>query len=90
MVTISQKAGARLIFVQYALTKVDFLQSVIERDVLVISNYNVFKRALDKYEYDALFDDEFAGHFGHATEFGNRILAENVARNIFEFMSTTK
>ena len=89
MVTFSQKAGARLVFVQYPLTKVAFLQSVIQRDVLVISNYYVFKRALDEYEYEDLFNDEFAGHFGHATEFGNRILAENIARNIFEFMSTT-
>lgn len=90
MVTVSQRAGARLIFVQYALTKVDFLRSAIESDVLYISNYNVFKRALDEYEYDVLFVDNAGGYFGHATEFGNRILAENVAQSLLEIVTAKK
>jgi len=88
MVTISERAGARLIFVQYAFAKLDFLRSAIQGDVLYISNYSVFKRALDKYEYDDLFVDKAVGFFGHATKFGNRILAENVAQGLLKIVTT--
>ena len=88
MVAISKKSGARLIFVQYALTKVDSLRSVIGHDVLVISNYSVFQSALDKYGYDVLFHDKSGGNFGHATNFGNRILAENVATQLLRLIQS--
>jgi len=90
MVSISKKSGADLIFVQYALTKVDSLRSVIGHDVSVISNYSVFRNALDKYGYDVLFVDKSGGYFGHATNFGNRILAENVAQSLLKIMVGTK
>ena len=44
--------------------------------------YEIFKSLLKKYVYDDLFIDSFADDFGHATPFGNRVIAENVAQEL--------
>ena len=82
MVRVAADFGSNLIFVQYALTKTGYLQSIIRENVSYISNYDVFQKALEEYDYDDLFTDKFAGHFGHATRFGNKLLADNIARKL--------
>ena len=46
--------------------------------------YEIFKSLLKKYVYDDLFIDSFADDFGHATLFGNRVIAENVAQELLK------
>ena len=46
--------------------------------------YEIFKSLLKKYVYDDLFIDSFADDFGHATPFGNRVIAENVAQELLK------
>ena len=46
--------------------------------------YEIFKNLLKKYAHDNLFIDSFADDFGHATPFGNRVIAENVAQELLK------
>ena len=46
--------------------------------------YEIFKSPLKKNVYDDLFIDSFADDFGHATPFGNRVIAENVAQELLK------
>ena len=39
---------------------------------------------LTQYDLKDLFYDSFAGDFGHATTFGNRVIAENVAQQLLK------
>jgi hypothetical protein len=52
--------------------------------VIFVDNERVFKEALKKGEYRDYFSDTFAGDFGHCTEKGNRLLAENIANVILK------
>ena len=54
--------------------------------MFVISNYKIFEDLLKRYEYDDLFIDKFAGDFGHYTVLGNRVIADNVARQLKKFL----
>ena len=90
MVNITTEFGSKFIFVQYALTKTDYLQSIIQHDVPYISSYDIFKEALEEYNYKDLFTDNFAGHFGHATQFGNKLLANNIARELLILIGLQK
>jgi len=88
MVNITKDRGANFVFVQYALRKIDILKNVIEREVFYISNYEKFTDLLTQYSYDDLFTDAFGGNFGHATTFGNRIIADNVARHLLKILNS--
>jgi hypothetical protein len=48
-------------------------------DIIFVDNSRVFRDAVRKLGYDAVFTDRFAGQFGHCTEAGNRLLAKNIA-----------
>ncbi|MFH1622153.1 MAG: hypothetical protein ABIA97_03435, partial [Candidatus Omnitrophota bacterium] len=53
-----------------------------QEDVIFVSNERVFKEALKQASYKEYFTDMFAGDFGHCTQKGNRLLAENIANVI--------
>jgi tetratricopeptide (TPR) repeat protein len=74
----------RLVCVQYPLLDVKVLEKMFmfPADVLFVDNEAVFKTALKKYNYEELFTDRFGGEFGHCTQEGNLILAENIAKTI--------
>ena len=84
MVNLTTERGINFVFVQYALRKTDILRNVIEGNVFYISNYEIFSVLLTKYDYSDLFVDKFAKDFGHATTFGNRIIADNVAQQLLK------
>ena len=88
MVTTTHQEGAHFIFVGYAASSIEFLRSIITHEASYISNYKIFQSALKDHDYSSLFSDKFAGHFGHATPFGNRILAENVATQFLSLIQT--
>ena len=46
--------------------------------------YETFKGVLKRHVYDDLFIDSFADDFGHATPFGNRVIAENVTQELLK------
>jgi lysophospholipase L1-like esterase len=88
MVNLATDRGINFFFVSYALRKIDILRNVIERDVFYISNYEIFQELLKHHNYDELFVDRFAEDFGHATPFGNRVIADNVARQLLKLLES--
>lgn len=52
--------------------------------LLVVDNGPSFEDAIREDSFAALFSDACYGDFGHATARGNRLLAENVARGLFD------
>ena len=86
MVGLATDHGVDFIFVGYALRKIDIVKNIIEREVLYISNYEIFRDFLKRYKYDELFTDDFAKDFGHATPLGNRIIAGNVAQQLLKII----
>lgn len=78
-------AGIRLVAAQYPMRRVEVLRRKLGDDAEVIFVDNGFFRELVARDgYGAYFTDRFAGDFGHLTEQGNRLLAENIARVITE------
>ena len=80
--------GIKLMFVQYPLRKVDALKRSIQlrNRVFFIENDEIFKKALQKGQYEYYFEDRFAGDFGHCTPHGNFLLAQNVAQAITKYL----
>jgi Flp pilus assembly protein TadD len=52
--------------------------------VILVDNEQVFRQAVVKDGYEAIFTDRFAGDFGHATARGNEILSGNIAETIID------
>jgi len=50
--------------------------------IIYVDNERLFKDALQRLDQNDLFEDMFAGDFGHCTPRGNRMLAQSVARAI--------
>jgi tetratricopeptide (TPR) repeat protein len=80
------KKGVRLVCVQYPMRSVEPLKKIFsgERGVVFVDNEKVFKNAVRNARYHEYFVDIFGGDFGHCTEKGNRLLAENIANVILK------
>ena len=78
--------GVKLVCVQYPMRSVELLKKMFEDDagVTFVDNEKVFKDAIDKGKPSDYFADMFAGDFGHCTEKGNSLLAENIADTIIK------
>ena len=77
----------KVICMQYPVRSVLPLQEQLKNEsyydkITFISNEQNFKDALMKHNYDDLFIDQFAGDFGHCTESGNTMIAENVVNTL--------
>lgn len=75
----------RLVCVQYPLCPVQPLKEIFKADgdnILFVDNEKSFKDAIDVVGYDAYFTDRFGVYFGHCTDKGNLLLAENIAKVI--------
>jgi len=81
---ILDKRKIKLICVQYPLRRVEPLKNIFEgqKGVITVDNNEIFKEAVEMKGYREYFIDKFAGDFGHCTEKGNRLLAENIADTI--------
>lgn len=75
------KKGIRLVCVQYPTLSVEPLKKLFKENenVLFVDNEKIFKDATRKEGYNAYFRDSFGGDFGHCTNKGNRLLADNIA-----------
>ena len=82
------KNNVTLIAMQYPMRPVEDLMKLFQgnENIIFISNEHNFKKALLNSNYQELFVDLFAGDFGHTTDFGNKLIAENVANHIFEYL----
>lgn len=63
-----------------------FKNSKYEDKIIFVSNEYNFKKRLAKMPYFALFIDNFAGTFGHCTNFGNKLIAKNVGDVILKII----
>ncbi|MBR3628840.1 MAG: hypothetical protein IKN42_08385 [Elusimicrobia bacterium] len=61
-----------------------FINTSIKNRIIFVSNEKNFNNALTKQQYTDLFTDTFAGSFGHCTDLGNTMIAENVGKVILE------
>ena len=80
------KRKIRLICVQYPVRSITPLKKMLEGydGIIFVDNEKIFKDAIANYRYDEFFCDYYGGDFGHCTEKGNRLLAENVANVILK------
>jgi len=53
-----------------------------DKGIIFVDNEKVFKDEVAKYGHQDYFIDLMGGEFGHCTEKGNRLLAENIAKVI--------
>jgi hypothetical protein len=49
-----------------------------------VDNEKIFRDAVKKDKSSIYFNDMFGGDFGHCTDKGNRLLAENIANAILK------
>ena len=54
--------------------------------IYFVSNEDNFNEALNKYSYYQIFRDNFAGTFGHCTDYGNELIAKNLAETIIKLI----
>ncbi|MHB9155688.1 MAG: GDSL-type esterase/lipase family protein [Endomicrobiales bacterium] len=82
--------GIPLVCMQYPLRGLEPLKRMLEgfEGVVYVENETVFREALKKAPYDEYFRDVFAGDFGHCTDKGNALLAENIAGVILRVASS--
>ena len=76
----------RLVCVQYPRRSITPLKKMLSsrKDIIFVDNENLFKEAARKEGYGEYFSDRFAGDFGHCTDKGNRLLANNIAETILK------
>jgi tetratricopeptide (TPR) repeat protein len=79
-----RRRGVPLVCMQYPLQSVSPLKEMFagEPGVYFVSNEENFARAVREGGYAGCFVDLFAGAFGHCSEAGNRLIAENLADTI--------
>jgi len=83
---ILDKRKIRLVCVQYPMRQVESLKKMFEDNegIVFVDNEGIFKKVLEKASYKDYFRDSFGGDFGHCTDKGNQLLAENIAKTILK------
>ncbi|HTY44819.1 MAG TPA: hypothetical protein VMD52_02360, partial [Patescibacteria group bacterium] len=79
------KQGIRLVCVQYPMRDIGPLRRAFQDNqegIVFVDNEKPFKDAVKKDGYNTYFKDMFGGDFGHCTDKGNKLLAENIANAI--------
>lgn len=79
----------KLVAMQYPVRSVKPLKAMLEsaNEVIFVSNENNFKNALKQYPAEEIFKDQFGGDFGHCTDFGNKLIAKNLAETLAKIIS---
>jgi tetratricopeptide (TPR) repeat protein len=81
------KRGIRLVCAQYPMRSIEPLKSIFQDNtegIIFVDNEGIFKDAIKQGGYNDYFRDMFGGDFGHCTNKGNRLLAENIANVILK------
>ena len=85
---ILDKRNVRLVCVQYPLRSIEPLKEIfaVQKGIIFVDNEKIFRDAVKKWGYKTYFKDMFAVDFGHCTDKGNSLLAENIANAILKEM----
>jgi tetratricopeptide (TPR) repeat protein len=84
---VLNKRKIKLVCVQYPMRNVESLKRIFQgqdKGIIFVDNESIFKEVLKKVKYKEYFKDKFGGNFGHCTEKGNRLLAQNIANTILK------
>ncbi len=83
---ILNRKKVKWICVQYPVRSIEPLKKIFEGEegIFFVDNEEIFKSAVLREGYKEYFRDIFGGDFGHCTEKGNRLLAENIANVILK------
>jgi len=87
---ILKRRKIQLVCVQYPMRSIEPLKKIFEDNtdgIIFVDNEKTFKDAVHSSSYKKYFNDVFGGDFGHCTEKGNRLLAENIANVILKEVS---
>ncbi len=85
LLEVLRSRGIQLYAVQYPGRDVDEVERLLGRSPWpVFVDNSFFQPLVEKDGFDTYYSDDFAGDFGHLTELGNYLLAENIARKIAE------
>lgn len=77
---------------QYPMFPITQLQHILrnQSNVFFVSNEENFQRALQTYTYSDLFVDHFGGVFGHPTQLGSQLIAQQAAGVVLELTHDKK
>ncbi len=83
---ICENNNIKLIAMQYPVRNIKPLKQMLKtcEGTTFISNEENFKQVLKTHKVEDIFNDRFAGDFGHCTNLGNTLIAENVAETILK------
>ncbi|NLB35214.1 MAG: tetratricopeptide repeat protein [Elusimicrobia bacterium] len=83
---ILDKNNIQYVCVQYPMWDVEQLKDIFKEEsgIIFVDNKKTFEAAVNESSYFDYFTDAFAGDFGHCTPKGNKLLAENIAREILQ------
>ena len=85
---ILDKRKIKLVCMQYPMRNIAPLKKIFkeepEGNIIFVDNERIFKDAIRKEGYKEYFKDMFGGDFGHCTDKGNKLLAENIASVILK------
>lgn len=83
---ILDKRQIKYVCVQYPMRSVEPLKKMLNypKNVIFVDNEKIFKDAVKNEGFNYYFEDRFAGDFGHGTDKGNYLLAENIAKVLLE------
>ena len=78
--------GIQIVAMQYPLRSLGTLRYLMDdaHDVVFVDNETVFREAVSRDGYDAVFVDRYAGDFGHGTRRGNELIARNLLDTVFK------
>lgn len=86
------ESNVKVICMQYPVRSIEPLKQMLKDEpyfnkLIFVNNEQLFKNVLKKYSYDTIFLDQFGGDFGHCTDLGNTMIAENLAKVIIEIIN---
>jgi len=84
IVSLIQNNGSISLAMQYPNRRLEPLKEILKKNqnVIFIDQFDSFKEALKKYQFDELFVDNFAGDTGHYTPLGAKILANQILKTL--------
>lgn len=86
MKEILDEKKIKLVCVQYPMRNIAPLKEIFaaKSGIIFVDNEKIFKEAVNNGNYNEYFMEKMFYDFGHCTEKGNRLLAENIARTILK------
>ncbi|GAB1402139.1 hypothetical protein MASR1M68_10500 [Elusimicrobiota bacterium] len=81
--------GITLVVMQYPNRSISPLETLLKDydEIVFVSNEQNFKEKLKTTSYKDIFKDLFAGDFGHCTDLGNLMIADNLADTLVKLIN---